>query len=128
MNNPAYIELRNFKINTQIGVYASGEVVPKEHLLDLTLTLDAKYVLIAQDGMQHVFDYDPIVTEIERLGAACHYETQERLVTCIAQACASYIEINSVDILLRKSPLSNGSGSLGVRIKLDAQSLQAIRN
>jgi dihydroneopterin aldolase len=128
MNNPAYIELRNFKINTQIGVYASGEVVPKEHLLDLTLTLDAKYVLIAQDGMQHVFDYDPLVTEIERLGAACHYETQERLVTCIAQACASYIEINSVDILLRKSPLSNGSGSLGVRIKLDAQSLQAIRN
>jgi len=128
MNNPAYIELRNFKINTQIGVYASGEVVPKEHLLDLTLTLDAKYVLIAQDGMQHVFDYDPLVIEIERLGAACHYETQERLVTCIAQACASYIEINSVDILLRKSPLSNGSGSLGVRIKLDAQSLQAIRN
>jgi dihydroneopterin aldolase len=128
MNNPAYIELRNFKINTQIGVYASGEVVPKEHLLDLTLTLYAKYVLIAQDGMQHVFDYDPLVTEIERLGAACHYETQERLVTCIAQACASYIEINSVDILLRKSPLSNGSGSLGVRIKLDAQSLQAIRN
>jgi dihydroneopterin aldolase len=128
MNNPAFIELRNFKINTQIGVYAAGEVVPKEHLLDLRLSIDPKYVLIAQDGMQHVFDYDPLVTEIERLGAACHYETQERLLTCIAQACANYVEINSVDILLRKSPLGNGSGSLGVRVKLDEQSLHTIRN
>lgn len=128
MSNLAYIELKDFKINTQIGVYAAGERVPKEHLLDLSLALDSKYVLIAEDGMQHVFDYDPLIAEIERLASACHYETQERLLTCIAQACASYVEINSVDILLRKSPLGNGSGSLGVRVKLDEQSLRTIRN
>jgi dihydroneopterin aldolase len=79
--------------------------------------------LIAEDGMQHVFDYDPLIAEIERLASACYYETQERLLTCIAQACASYVEIHSVNILLRKSPLGNGSGSLGVRIILDKQAL-----
>lgn len=123
MSNLAYIELKDFKINTQIGVYAAGETVPKEHLLDLSLALDSKYVLIAEDGMQHVFDYDPLIAEIERLASACYYETQERLLTCIAQACASYVKFHSVNILLRKSPLGNGSGSLGVRIILDKQAL-----
>jgi dihydroneopterin aldolase len=123
MNSPATIELKNFKINTQIGLFGLGEIAPKEHLLDLTLSIDPKYVLIEQDGMQHVFDYDPLIADIERLASDCHYETQERLLTCIAQACASYDQINSVEIFLRKSPLKNGSGSLGLRIMLDKQAL-----
>ena len=41
--------------------------LPRQHLLDITLGVDPSLVLIAQDGMAHVFDYDPLVAEIDRL-------------------------------------------------------------
>jgi len=79
----------------------------------MTPAINSKYVLIAEDGsMSYVFDYDPLILEIERLAGDCHYETQERLGTRIAHTCAAYQEIESVDIILRKAPLRNGSGSL----------------
>ena len=52
----ASIELRDLKLQTQIGTYAPGAIIPKEHLLDLTLWIDAKLVLIAEDVMESVFD------------------------------------------------------------------------
>jgi dihydroneopterin aldolase len=53
---------------------------------DLSLGLALDRVLIAQDGMAYVFDYDPLIVEIDRLAADGHYETQERLMTRIASA------------------------------------------
>ena len=84
-------------------------------------------VLIPEDGMAYVFDYDPLVLEIDRLATDCHYETQERLISRIVQACSVYSEITSLEISLRKSPVHNGSGSLGVRLQIDEATLNHLR-
>ena len=124
----ACVELRDLRLNTDIGTYGPHDVVPDAHVLDLTLWLAPALVLIAQDGMVHVFDYDPLVVEIDRLAADGHYETQERLITRIVHACASYSEIEALDIRLHKSPVREGSGSLGVRLSIDAHTLNAMRS
>ena len=123
----AAIELRDLKLQTQLGTYGPGAVIPKDHILDLTLWIDAKLVLISEDIMKNVFDYDPLVIEIDRLAADCHYETQERLMTRIVQACAQYSEIKALDISLKKSPVRADSGSLGVRLSVDSQTLNSLR-
>jgi dihydroneopterin aldolase len=127
MNTNASIELKDLRLRTHIGTYQPGDTVPDAHLLDLTLWIDASLVLIKEDGMAYVFDYDPLVLEIDRLAGDCHYETQERLISRIAQACAAYSEIVSMEIGLRKSPVHNGSGSLGIKLHLDATALNQLR-
>jgi dihydroneopterin aldolase len=102
--------------------------VPDYHALDLTLWIDPDLVLIAQDGMAHVFDYDPLVIEIERLAADGLYATQERLMTRIVQACADYPAIEALEMALRKFPVRAGSGSLGVRLSVDGAQLQRMRD
>lgn len=124
----ARIELKDLKLQTQIGTYGPGAIVPKQHLLDLTLWIDSKLVLISEDVMANVFDYDPLVIEINRLASDGHYETQERLMTRITQACAQYSEIESLEISLRKLPVSAGSGSLGVRLSIDKTTLKRIKD
>jgi dihydroneopterin aldolase len=127
MTTNASIELKDLRLRTHIGTCQSGDTVPDAHLLDLTLWIDASLVLIETDSMAHVFDYDPLVLEIDRLAGDCHYETQERLISRIAQACSAYSEIIAMEISLRKSPVHNDSGSLGVKLQLDATALNQLR-
>jgi dihydroneopterin aldolase len=127
MKTNACIDLKDLQLQTQIGTYGPGAVIPKQHLLDLTLRIDPKLVFISEDLMENVFDYDPLVIEIERLAGDGHYETQERLMTRIVQACAKYPEIESLEISLRKSPVSQGTGSLGVRLSVDQTTLDELR-
>jgi hypothetical protein len=63
-----------------------------------------------------------LIAEIDRLAGDGHYETQERLMTRIAQACVAYAEIKTIEICLRKAPVRNGNGSLGVRLLLNEAS------
>jgi dihydroneopterin aldolase len=123
----ACIELKDLKLRTKIGTYHPGDTVPDEHVLNLSFSIDASLVLIEQDGMEYVFDYDPLILEINRLATDCHYETQERLISRIAQACSVYSEIKSLEISLRKSPVHNNSGSLGVKLHLDETALNQLR-
>jgi dihydroneopterin aldolase len=123
----AVIELRDLVLKTDIGTYDPHDTRPDTHVLELTLGISADQVVIAKDGMAHVFDYDPLVVEIDRLAADGHYETQERLMTRIAQACASYPAILHMAIRLRKSPVRLGSGSLGVHLSLDEEATAALR-
>lgn len=123
----AVIELRDLQLKTDIGTYGPRDTKPDCHFLDLTLGVSLKEVVIAQDGMEHVFDYDPLIVEIDRLAADGHYETQERLITRIASACAAYPSIQYMEISLRKSPVRSGSGSLGVRLTLDEVATDALR-
>ena len=127
MKPSASIELKDLKLRTHIGTYRPGDTVPDAHLLDLTLWIESSLVLIETDGMAQVFDYDPLVLEIDRLAKDCHYETQERLISRIAQACSAYSEITAMEISLRKSPVHNNSGSLGVKLQLDAATLNQLR-
>ena len=76
--------------------------------------------------MQNTFDYDPLLLEIQRLGADKYYETQERLITRIVKACAAYAEIISLEIILRKQPALNDSGSLGVGLCMNRAALNRV--
>lgn len=122
------VELSDLKLKTQIGTYGPNDVIPDAHLLDLTLCIPTDLVLIQTDGMHHVFDYDPLIAEIDRLAQDCHYETQEGLITRIAAACAIYTQIISAEIMLKKMPVLDNSGTLGVRLFLDADALAALRS
>jgi dihydroneopterin aldolase len=127
MTSTACVELKDLRLNTQIGTYAPGATAPDQHLLNLTLWISTKLILIAEDLMTQVFDYDPLVIEIDRLAADGHYETQERLVTRIVEACARYSEIESLEISLRKTPVRENSGVLGIKLYLDENSLASMR-
>jgi dihydroneopterin aldolase len=127
MSHTASIELKDLKLRTQIGTYKTGDIIPDSHLLDLTLWIDSSLVLIAEDKMSHVFDYDPLVLEIIQLAGDGQYETQERLMTRIVGACANYSQIQALEISLRKSSVNNDSGSLGVRLGIDQLALSKLR-
>ena len=48
-------------------------------------------------------------------------------MTRIARACAARPEITSLEIALRKHPVRDGSGALGLRLTLDAEDLARLR-
>ena len=103
-------------------------MVPDVHLLDLKLTIDPKLVLIDTDGMDRVFDYDPLIAEINRLANDGHYHTQERLMTRIVAACAAYEAIKAVELYLSKRPVLRDSGELGVRLYVETGGLAEVRS
>ncbi len=125
--NSAVIELRDLHLKTDIGTYGPLDTRPDVHILDLTLGISVDQVLIAQDGMAQVFDYDPLILEIDRLAVDGHYETQERLINRIANACAAHRCIKHMTISLKKSPVRAGSGSLGVCLTLDEITTEVLR-
>ena len=102
-------------------------MVPTAHLLDLVLTINPSLVLIDTDGMDRVFDYDPLIAEIDRLARDGHYKTQERLMTRIVEACAAYPQIEALELMLRKTPVLGDSGRLGVRLAVEGNELRRMR-
>jgi hypothetical protein len=54
-------------------------------------------------------------------------ETQERLITRIALACAAYPAVKTIEICLKKCPVRTGSGSLGIRLTLNETETQGLR-
>lgn len=127
MTRIAAIELRDLHLPVSIGTYGPDDVVPDAHILDLTLTIAPELVQITADDMAQVFDYDPLIAEIAAISRSRVFETQEYLMTLIAQACAAYSEITGLEMCLRKRPVLDGTGSLGVRLALSAQELAALR-
>ncbi|MEO0463303.1 MAG: dihydroneopterin aldolase [Pseudomonadota bacterium] len=127
----ARVVLEGLELPLSLGAYAPGDVVPNAHLLDLTLNIDPALVLVPGDAMKHVFDYDPLIAQIEQLARDGHYETQEWLMTRIATACAREKPVHSVAIKLSKRPVLRdangaGSGTLGVSVALDRAQLDSL--
>lgn len=127
MTRHARVELRDLHLAASIGTYGPGDVVPDAHVLDLTLILAPDLVQIAADDMACVFDYDPLVAQIDTLARSQQFETQEYLVTLIVRACAAYPMIEALDISLRKQPVLAGTGTIGIRLSLGAQDLALLR-
>jgi dihydroneopterin aldolase len=128
MSRSAKIELRDFQLQTKIGTYGPNDVVPDAHILDLSLTIGPDLVLIERDGMALVFDYDPLIAQIDQISQAQHYQTQEYLMTLIVEICATYPQIIAVELCLRKTPVLGGTGNLGVRLVIPADELSNIRS
>ena len=120
------VRIKDLSLEADIGSYNSKGNMPLVHLLDLSLTVDPSLVLIEDDGMEFVFDYDPLIAKILQLSGECHYHTQERLLTRIIQACASHTEIQSVTLNLRKTPVVN-DGFLGLEVTVDNKYLDGLR-
>jgi dihydroneopterin aldolase len=131
------VELRDLMLDVQIGTFLAGESQPDFHLLDLTLAIDTELVLISEDCMTKVFDYDPLLSDIERLSRDHRYETQERLLTRIVRACAQYPQIKAIEVALRKGFIkldstalvraAAGPGTLGIRLVADVQAWSRLR-
>ena len=119
-NMKSTVELKHLELKPSLGTYGFDDVVPDVHLLDLTLTIDPKLVFI--------FDYDPLIAQIDLLAIDRHYHTQERLMTRIVTACAAYAPIEAVEIFLRKRPVLRGSGELGVRLTVGTAGLAEVRS
>lgn len=127
MPRQAKIELRDLHLPVSIGAYGPNDVVPDAHVLDLDLTISPDLVQVASDDMDKVFDYDPLIAKIAAIARSQKFETQEYLITLIIEACAAYSEIVAAQICLRKYPVLAGTGSLGVRLILEAEDLAAVR-
>ena len=123
----AQIELIDLDLNIAIGTYNDGDVVPDKHTLDLNLSIDPALVLIDEDQMERVFDYDPLIRDIRLMAEEMHYETQERFITRIVDECVKYNEIKSVEVFLRKSPVFESSGELGVRVEIGEPDMAHLR-
>lgn len=128
MTRMASIELRYLQIPSVIGTYGPDDVVPNSHILDLTLTIAPELVHVSADDMALIFDYDPLVSKIAQIARGQKFETQEYLVTLISYACASYEQIIAMEIYLRKRPVLDGTGSLGVRLVFEAEDMAALRH
>lgn len=128
MPSLSFIELKDLQIAARVGTYGPDDVMPDAHILDLTLTIATHLVMVPRDEMALVFDYDPLIRRIDMLARAQHYETQERLITCIVEACAQYPQIEALDICLRKRPVLSGTGTLGVRLIVDGEAMTLLRN
>lgn len=123
----ARIELRDLHLPAVIGTYGPDDVVPDAHVLDLDLTIAPDLVQIAEDAMAAVFDYDPLIARIVDIAQSRHFATQEYLMTLIAKACAAHPEIIALALCLRKYPVRDGTGSLGVRLSLEAEDMALLR-
>lgn len=121
------IELKDMVLATDIGTYGPDDPVPDRHLLDMTLEIAPAQVLIPQNSMEHVFDYDPLIADIIVLAKTGHRETQEWLTTQIVQLCAHYSYVCGVDVYLRKFPADHVTGTLGVRLRVGENDLAALR-
>ena len=121
------VELTGLQLPVDLGTYGPGDVVPDAHFLDLTLIIDPARVLVERDDMALVFDYDPLVREIDGLARDGHYQTQEWLMTRIVRACARYSQIEGVELMVYKSPVLAETGKLGVRLAVDRQALDRLR-
>ena len=121
------VELTELELDCEIATYTLNDIIPSAHLLDLKLSIDPELMLIETDGMMHVFDYDPLMAEINRLARDRHYETQERLLTRIVNACADQPQVTAVEVYLRKTPVTSKGGTLGICLKIDSEHLAHIR-
>ena len=125
MTGRSQINIRDLHLPCTIGHYALGTTVPRTHVLDLTLTIAPELLQIETDDMALVFDYDPLLGQINQIAGAQHYVTQEYLLTQIVMACANYPQIMAVDAQLRKGPVQGGS--IGVQMILSEAELASMR-
>ena len=117
MTQHAQIRLNDLTLPCHIGTYETDDIIPDAHILDMVLYLDKSWVVINDDKMDRVFDYDPLIRNLLHDAGAQKYETQEYLISLMFQRCFDHCEIHAVDLYLRKSPVRS-DGTLGVQVSL----------
>lgn len=124
----ATVELTDLQLNVCIGEHDAAEIPPEIHVLDLVLTVDPILVCTETDTMSDVFDYDPVLDFIYDSIKGKRYETQECLLTLIVRRCAQFGEIIQIDVSIRKESKGEAKGKLGVRLVLNEEDLNNLRD
>ena len=120
------VKLRGLSLNCDIGSYGINEVVPNKHRLDMELLVEKNLILIEEDKMANVFDYDPLVEEITQISLIGKFNTQEKLITLILKACLKYHQIKAVSLFLYKTPVRE-DGELGIAVNISERELEKLR-
>ena len=120
------VRLRRLSLDCDIGSYGMNEVVPNKHRLDLELFIEKNLILIEEDKMANVFDYDPLIEDITQISLSGKFNTQEKLITLILNECLKYSQIKAVSLFLYKSPVRK-DGELGVNVRVNEQELEKLR-
>ena len=120
------VKLKGLSLNCDIGSYGMNEVVPNKHRLDMELLVEKNLILIEEDKMANVFDYDPLVEEITQISLIGKFNTQEKLITLILKACLKYNQIKAVSLFLYKTPVRE-DGELGITVNISEQELEKLR-
>ena len=120
------VKLKGLSLNCDIGSYGMNEVVPNKHRLDMELLVEKNLILIEEDEMANVFDYDPLVEEITQISLIGKFNTQEKLITLILKACLKYHQIKAVSLFLYKTPVRE-DGELGITVNISEQELEKLR-
>ena len=120
------VKLRGLSLNCDIGSYGMNEVVPNKHRLDMDLSVEKNLILIEEDKMANVFDYDPLVEEITQISLSGKFNTQEKLITLILKACLKYHQVKAVSLFLYKTPVRT-DGELGITVNISEQELEKLR-
>ena len=120
------VKLRGLSLNCDIGSYGINEVVPNKHRLDMELLVEKNLILVEEDKMDNVFDYDPLVEEITQISLSGKFNTQEKLITLILKACLKYHQVKAVSLFLYKTPVRE-DGELGITVNISEQELEKLR-
>ena len=120
------VKLKGLSLNCDIGSYSMNDVVPNKHRLDMELLIEKNLILIEEDKMANVFDYDPLVDEITQISLIGKFNTQEKLITLILKACLKYHQIKAVSLFLYKTPVRE-DGELGIAVNISERELEKLR-
>ena len=120
------VKLKGLSLNCDIGSYSMNEVVPNKHRLDMELLVEKNLILIEEDKMANVFDYDPLVEEITQISLIGKFNTQEKLITLILKACLKYHQIKALSLFLYKTPVRE-DGELGIAVNISERELEKLR-
>ena len=126
MTYQSSVKLKGLSLNCDIGSYSMNDVVPNKHRLDMELLVEKNLILIEEDKMANVFDYDPLVDEITQISLIGKFNTQEKLITLILKACLKYHQIKAVSLFLYKTPVRE-DGELGIAVNISERELEKLR-
>ena len=109
------IEMRGMEVQASIGVHDHERLGPQRLVLDVDLIL-SEALTDGTDRIESVTDYDFLRTAILDRIAQGHIETQEKLISDVADRCLEVPTVVSVTVASRKTDVYPDCASIGVRL------------
>ena len=103
------IQIRQFKLNTVIGVYPRERETPQTVIMDLTLHTDLQ-VAGRSDQLTDTIDYAALVARVRKAVAKSRFQLLEALAEHIAGLCLRESRIAAVDVTVAKPGALPGIG------------------
>lgn len=109
------IRLEDFEAIVRIGVHDFERTGPQRLIFTVRLELDYAFAGDSDD-LSSVVDYDFVRSEILKRTAEGHIETQEKLISDLADAYLANSRVVKVEIFSRKPDVYPEPGAIGVSL------------